>query len=95
MDNKSKNDLRYFENLLYLLGEINSKFGHAYSNKDYGERNKYFRPKSIIYLSLFFIIKTLATMFIENEMFLMLFGDFLIELKFRKTLYVIVDWLYF
>src|SRR6195952_5189941 len=76
--------LEQIEHLLYLLGEANYRNGFPYFNESYRKRKRLFNPKFINSLIIFYLIKSIISLFISDDFYSVIIGDFAYKLSIGK-----------
>ena len=75
--------LEQIEHLLYLLGEANYRNGFPYFNESYRKRKSHFNPKIINILLTIYLIKSIIALFISDDFYSVLIGDFSYKLSIK------------
>src|ERR1700712_1656509 len=82
--------LEQIEHLLYLLGEANYRNGFPYFNQSYRKRKRLFNPKFINTLLIFYLIKSIISLFISDDFYSVIIGDFAYKLSIRKQFHLTI-----
>src|ERR1700712_2297514 len=83
MKSEQEKKLEQIEHLLYLLGEANYRNGFPYFNQSYRKRKPLFNPKLVNILSIIYLIKSIISLFISDDFYSVIIGDFAYKLSIK------------
>ena len=75
---------------MFLVGEANYRYGFPYFNDKYRKRRKIFNPLFVNTFLLVYVIKSIISVFINDDTYSVLLGDFSYKIEITKQFNILI-----